>query len=68
MSQALEIKPVDAFAVEDSVGGITVSVCAGATVIGFARESPTHPTPEVLHEVGVILIITHMVELPALIR
>jgi len=45
-----------------------VGVCAGATVFGFARESPTRTTPEVLHEVGASLIFTHMIELPALIR
>ena len=67
-AQALGIKPVDALVVEDSVAGVTAGVCAGATVFGFAPESPTHTTPEVLREAGASLIFTHMSNLPALIR
>jgi HAD superfamily hydrolase (TIGR01509 family) len=67
-AQALGIKPVDALVIEDSVAGVTAGVCAGATVFGFAPESPVHTTPEVLRAAGASVIFTHMSELAALIR
>ena len=67
-ARALGIKPVNALVVEDSVAGVTAGVCTGATVFGFAPESPTHTAPEVLREAGASVTFTHMSELAALIR
>ncbi|ARU05960.1 HAD family hydrolase [Comamonas serinivorans] len=69
-ADALATPPADCLVVEDTVTGVQAGVAAGATVVGFAPagQAAVHTEVQALREAGAAHIITHMRELPGLIR
>ncbi len=64
---ALGVAPADCVVVEDSAAGVAAGLAAGATVFGFAPDSPTHQRPEALLAQGAAQVFTSMAELPGLV-
>lgn len=63
---ALQIDPLQALVIEDTVTGVTAGVAAGATVFGFANGGPSSTAAEDLLAAGASRIFSSMDQLHAL--
>jgi HAD superfamily hydrolase (TIGR01509 family) len=68
-SSAMGATPERCLAIEDSLAGVTAALAAGTRVIGFVGASHVPPTHAAqLREMGVVAVVNHMDDLPALVR